>query len=244
MPGQALPGRALPGRDGTVTARRVICWRHGRTAHNHSGIWQGQLDIPLDNVGLDQAARAAEAIAGSLEPGEPLGVVSSDLVRASATAEALAALAGLSVQLDPRLREIDAGCWQGLTRAQIAEAGMGADLESWLNDGDVRAGGGERRGEVAARGAAAVTDHAAALDGGTLVVVSHGGILRGTILDLLGLPLRYWRVFGVLGNAHWAKLAPAPPTWRLGVYNQAATPAGSRFGAAPRRGGKLTEPQR
>jgi probable phosphoglycerate mutase len=227
-----------------VTAQRVVCWRHGRTAHNHGGIWQGQLDIPLDEVGSAQASRAAEVISGSLSPGAPLAVVSSDLVRASATAEALAALAGLPVRLEPRLREIDAGRWQGLTRAQIAEAGMGTDLQAWLTGDDVRVGGGERRSEVAARGAAAVVEHAAALTGGTLVVVAHGGVLRGAILDLLGLPMQHWRAFGVLGNAHWAELVPGHSAWRLVAYNQAATPIGNRFEAAPRLGGRLAEPHR
>ena len=33
-----------------MTARRVVLWRHGRTAHNHGGIWQGQLDTALDEL--------------------------------------------------------------------------------------------------------------------------------------------------------------------------------------------------
>jgi probable phosphoglycerate mutase len=229
-----------------VTARRVVCWRHGRTAHNHGGVWQGQLDTPLDEVGYQQAVDAAGAIVAGLTPGEPLAIVSSDLMRAGATAEALATQTGVPVRFDPRLREIDAGRWEGLTRAEIVEAGMGDELAAWLRGDDVRIGGGERRSEVAARGAAAVREHAAAdeIDGGTLVVVAHGGLLRGAILEVLGLPGQRWDILGGLGNAHWAELLPGPAGWRLSAYNVRATPTANRFGVPPWVGDRLAEPQR
>ena len=229
-----------------MTARRVVCWRHGRTAHNHGGVWQGQLDTPLDEVGLQQAVDAAGAIVAGLTLGEPLAIVSSDLVRAGATAAALSTQTGVQVQFDPRLREIDAGRWEGLTRAEIVEAGMDEELAAWLRGDDVRIGGGERRSEVAARGAAAVREHASAhdIDGGTLVVVAHGGLLRGTILEVLGLPGQRWDILGGLGNAHWAELLPGPAGWRLSAYNVRATPTANRFGVPPRVGDRLAEPQR
>jgi probable phosphoglycerate mutase len=227
-----------------MTAARVVCWRHGRTAHNHGGVWQGQLDIPLDDVGRGQADGAAGAIADSLALGEPLSIVSSDLVRAGATAAALAAVTAVEVRLDRRLREINAGRWQGMTRAEIVEAGMGDDLAAWQRGDDVRVGGGERRSEVARRGAAALREHAEALDAGTLVVVAHGGLLRGSILDVLGLPGERWDVLGGLGNAHWAELVPDRATWRLRAYNVRATPIANRFGAAPQVRDRLVEPQR
>jgi broad specificity phosphatase PhoE len=227
-----------------VTAARVICWRHGRTAHNHGGIWQGQLDVPLDDVGREQAEDAAAALSASLTPGEPLMIVSSDLARASATAAALGTLTGVEVRLDRRLREIDAGRWEGLTRAEIVEAGMGDDLSAWRRGDDVRIGGGERRSEVARRGAAALRQHAEALHGGTLVVVAHGGLLRGSILDVLDLPGQRWDLLGGLGNGHWAELHPGRPSWRLHAYNVRATPIANRFGGAPQAGGRLAEPRR
>lgn len=236
-----------------MTAALVVCWRHGRTAHNHGGIWQGQLDVPLDDVGRGQAEDAAAAISSGRTPGEPLAIVSSDLVRASATAAALGGLADVEVRLDPRLREIDAGRWQGLTRPEIIDAGMGDDLAAWQRGDDVRIGGGERRSEVARRGAAAVREHAETLHGGTLVVVAHGGLLRGSILDLLGMSGQRWDLLGVLGNAHWAELLPGRPAWRLQSYNvQAtnlqvtnlqATPRGNRFGGPPQVGDRLAEPR-
>lgn len=227
-----------------MTAARVLCWRHGRTAHNHGGIWQGQLDIPLDDIGRQQVADAAETLAAFLPPGEPLAIVSSDLVRAAATADTLAALTGVTVRHDERLREIDAGRWQGLTRAQIVEAGMGEELSAWRRGDDVRIGGGERRSEVAERGYRSVTEHVGALDGGTLVVAAHGGLLRGTVLRMLGLPGDRWDLLGVLGNAHWADLASGAVGWRLDAYNVPATPTANRFGLPPPPRDRLAEPRR
>lgn len=209
-----------------MTARRVVVVRHGRTAHNQNGIWQGQLDVPLDDVGVLQAKAAAPVLAAEVLDGAPVAVVSSDLSRAAGTAAAVADVLGVPVTLDERLRETYAGRWQGLTRAQIAAAGWGGEFESWRRGDDVPAGGGERRTEVGARGAAAIRDHAAALDGGTLVVVAHGGLLRVAILTLLGLdPARWGMLLGGLGNCEWARLAPGEPSWRMLGYALHARPA-------------------
>lgn len=209
---------------------RVLLWRHGRTAFNHGHRWQGQRDIPLDEVGQEQAARAARALAKSVD-GVPLRLVSSDLGRARATADALATLVGADVVTDPRLREIDAGDWEGLTRDEISAAGMDAELEAWARGEDVRIGRtGERRSEVGRRGATAVAEHVLAVpEGGTLVVASHGGVLRGAVLGLLGLDPSTWNTFGPLGNCHWAELMAGTRregasketamTWRLFAYN-------------------------
>lgn len=202
-----------------MTAGRVVLWRHARTAHNAQGIWQGQLDIALDDVGRVEAKAAAAALMATEFPdGAPAAIVSSDLSRATETAAALAELSGLPVTTDPRLREIHAGRWQGMTRPQIVAAGMGDDLAAWQRGEDVRLGGGERRSEVGRRGAEAVREHAAAMEGGTLVVVAHGGLLRGTILTLLGLDPSRWQLLGRLGNCEWARLEPDEPDWRLLAY--------------------------
>ncbi len=222
---------------------RVLLWRHGRTAFNDGKRWQGQLDVELDDEGRGQAARAADVLARRLEG--PVRLVTSDLRRAIETAAALTALIGVEPLPDKRLREIDAGDWEGLTRDEIRAAGMGADLDAWARGEDVRIGRtGECRSEVGLRGAAAIAEHVAAtLEGGTLVVAAHGGLLRGSILALLGLDPAQWNTFGALGNCHWAELhagarrvpphpdvPPDPsgvlPVWRLLAYNLSAPAAG------------------
>ncbi len=123
--------------------RRLVLWRHGRTTWNAEHRFQGQTDVPLDEVGVDQARRAAMELA-TLEPSV---IVSSDLIRARDTAAQLAALTGLEVGLDERLRETFAGDWQGLTREEI-RARYGSELDQWAAGSDLRPGGGERRTEV------------------------------------------------------------------------------------------------
>jgi broad specificity phosphatase PhoE len=194
-----------------VSAARVVVLRHGRTGHNLRHLWQGQLDIPLDEAG----ARQARAVGRVLAALEPAAVVSSDLIRASATAEIVAAAAGLPVTLDKRLREVNAGRWQGLDRDEITAAGDGEVLAAWRRGEDVPLGGAERPSELGRRGAEALLEHAAALDGGTLVVVAHGALLRVAVLTVLGLEQPRWTLLAGLGNCGWGVVQPAEPTWRL-----------------------------
>lgn len=207
-----------------MTADRVVLLRHGRTPENDRGVWQGQLDTELDEVGRDQARAAARVLAAALAPFDPVRLVASSLKRARVTAQYLADQAGLPVAEDDRLREVDVGRWQGLTRDEIAAAGMAEELVAWLNDEDVRAGGGELRSDLGRRGAAAVAEHAAAQDGGALVVASHGALIRGATLTLLGLDSGGWRLLAGIGNCHWVELEPAEPHWRLVAYNRSVQP--------------------
>src|SRR5512141_1224314 len=101
-----------------MLSRRVVLWRHGRTAWNAETRFQGTTDVALDEVGVAQAERAARDLATLA----PYRIVSSDLERARVTAETLAAMVGLTVETDPALRETYAGTWQGLTRDEIVAA--------------------------------------------------------------------------------------------------------------------------
>jgi glucosyl-3-phosphoglycerate phosphatase len=211
--------------------RRIAFWRHGQTQWNVDSRFQGMRDVGLDEVGLAQAQAAAPALAAL----QPDLIVSSDLSRAARTAEALAALTSLPVALDPDLRETDGGQWQGRTRAEIIEAD-GDLFRAWVAGHDVRPPGGESRDEVVARVLAAVHRHLADVPrGGTMVVVSHGGSIRGGIGGLLGLAPEQWTALGVISNCAFSVLSqlelPASPggepavVWRLEEYNVAASPA-------------------
>jgi probable phosphoglycerate mutase len=203
-----------------MSARRVLLLRHGRTGWNAEQRFQGQTDIPLDDVGLGQAKRSADSVADLLESdGGPIRIISSDLSRALRTAEAVGARLGVSVALDARLREVYAGEWEGLLRSEI-QAAWPADFDAWgRGDGDVRLGGGETRTEAAARASEAIMEADQDMDGGTLICVSHGGALRGAIFVLLGLPGWPWNAVGGLRNAHWAELQNLARGWRLSCYN-------------------------
>ncbi len=203
--------------------RRVVLWRHGRTAWNTEGRFQGQLDVELDQVGVEQARRAATLLAGL----PPAMVLSSDLSRARATVEPLVGLTGLTATFDAGLRETHGGEWQGLTGAQMAAGADLAAFDAWRQGADLPAGRtGERRSEVGARAAAVVRRALQALGPGeVLVVVTHGGTARSVIGTLIGLPVEHWDVFGGLANCSWSVLEETSDgAWRLAEHNAGTLP--------------------
>ncbi len=204
--------------------RRIVLWRHGRTAWNAERRFQGQSDIELDEEGRAQAQRAANLLV-HLTPNR---IVSSDLSRAFATAQALAALTGLEVVADPRLRETFAGEWEGLRRPELL-ADYGDELARWASDSYARPGGGETRVEVAERMVEAIDAYVSELPArGTLIVATHGGSARAAIGALLELPPENWGCLGVLSNCAWSILTENTtghgPAWRLQEYNAGSLP--------------------
>ncbi|MGW1464166.1 histidine phosphatase family protein [Streptomyces sp. NPDC001493] len=205
---------------GSGRGRRVVLWRHGQTAWNLERRFQGTTDIELTGTGVAQARRAARLLA-SLKPD---AVVASDLRRAAATAAELSAVTGLTVTHDTGLRETYAGEWQGLTHEEIIGR-YGEQYAAWKRGEPVRRGGGELETEVADRAAPVVLDHADRLpDGGTLVVVSHGGTIRTTIGRLLGLEAHHWEGLGGLSNCCWSVLGEGARGWRLLEHNAGTLP--------------------
>jgi len=90
---------------------------------------------------------------------------------------------GLDVTIDDDLQELDFGVVENMTLDQLHAAGLTLDYTSW--DRPVAAGG-ESRADIAARTARAMRRIAGL--GGTQVVVTHGGVFRAALVDLLGLP--------------------------------------------------------
>jgi glucosyl-3-phosphoglycerate phosphatase len=193
---------------------RLVIWRHGRTEWNAAGRFQGQLDPPLDDEGRRQAALVAPFLAAGLPAGGTV-VVSSDLSRAVETAGALTAVLGVPLRTDPRLREHGLGCWEGLTRDEVAER-YPEQYADWLAGRPVRGRDGEEAAEVARRALAALADLPEAP---VAVVVSHGGTAGRLLEALLGLGPDHRRVFGPLGNCSWSDLVFQAPRWRLVRHN-------------------------
>ncbi len=148
---------------------------------------------------------------------EPSVVVSSDLARARDTAGAL----GLPVTLDPRLRELHLGAWQGLTSAEAA-ARFPEEHAAWRAGVDVPRGGGETYAQAGLRAAECVLELLPQT--GTLLAVTHGGTARAAVAALLGLPTSDW--LSPLGNARWSVLVEARRGWRLEKHDHGALPVG------------------
>lgn len=200
-----------------MTARRLIVWRHGRTAWNAENRFQGQADIPLDELGLAQA----EAAAAVLEAYRPAALISSDLSRAAQTAKALAARTGLEISYDQDLREIDVGSWAGLLASEIRERFPELSARVRAFDPDVRRGGdGETLREVADRaekGFRRAID--AVSDGETVVVASHGLATRIGIGQFVGLGPPHWEALGALHNCAWVVVVPGRNGWQIEGWN-------------------------
>jgi broad specificity phosphatase PhoE len=209
-------------------ARRLVVVRHGETVDNAAGVWQGLKDSELSPVGLAQADKAAPVVAAY----QPEVLVTSDLARARVTAERVAEAAGMPLRLDPRLREIDVGRWQGVTTAEVRN--RDPELLAAMGRGeDVRRGyTGETVAELASRVRAALDDVIAELSPGRVaVVVCHGVAARAGVASLVGLDqMQAQQVLWGLDNCHWAVLAeaslvsgaPVPARWRIDAWNLAA----------------------
>jgi probable phosphoglycerate mutase len=195
---------------------RLIVWRHGNTDWNAGHRVQGQTDVPLNDLGRQQAVDAAELLVKF----RPDVIVASDLRRAADTAAALAALTGLTVRHDERLRERYFGAWQGLTMSEVAET-RPDEYARWTAGADVVGGEVESLDDLGKRVAEALRDAAElARPGGTVVVATHGGAARQGVGHLLGWPTEQLRTLRALQNCHWVELThDATRGWQVAAYN-------------------------
>jgi broad specificity phosphatase PhoE len=165
--------------------RTLVLVRHGETAWNREGRFQGHTDIPLSEAGRAQA----HALRARLEAGhahllddERTAVLTSDLRRAHETAEIVFGGAGRTLHVRRELREFCYGVFEGHTRSEIDERFPGA-MAAWLRgDPGFAVEGGESRAAVHARTHGAVRTFLAESDHPHVVVVAHGGVLRQLLL--------------------------------------------------------------
>lgn len=162
--------------------RTLVLVRHGETAWNREGRFQGHRDVPLSELGRAQAralrVRVEVPAHAHLFDDAHTAVVTSDLRRAHETAEIAFGGAGRTLHVRRDLREFSYGVFEGLTRPEIDERFPGA-MEAWLRGDQAAAiAGGESRAAVHARVHAAVRATLAERSQRTIVVVAHGGVMR------------------------------------------------------------------
>lgn len=187
--------------------RRLVLLRHGLTSWNAERRFQGQADIDLTEVGHVQAKAVAESMAGY----DPVALWSSDLARARQTAAYVAEATGLTPALDPRLREIDVGRFEGLSHERAVERYGAGPWDFSQYGGESAASAGERMAEVITQAAAALPP------GGAGVIVAHGAVIRHGVLKFLGWPAEQVSTIGPLDNCAWVELVHAVGTWQPGV---------------------------
>lgn len=173
-------------------ARQLLLVRHGEVEGSEPGVLLGSTDLPLSEVGRFQSRLLRRVLpsAGSAD------FLSSPLSRARETAEIVTAGIGARLRLDPDLREIDFGEWEGRTYDEV-EAIAPSLAAEWR---ELREGFAFPQGEslsdfhsriirVAGRSAAAAAD--------TTVIFTHGGVVRALLCHFLGLPFRDYLIFEI-----------------------------------------------
>lgn len=170
----------------------TITWiRHGQSQWNAENLWQGHTESPLSEKGIQQA----EALGRRLR-GEKLyhfdKVYSSDLGRALQTARM--ALPQADITVDPRLREVNFGVFEGKNMEKL-EAAEREELSGWWRSPyeTTLRGGGESMADLRAR----VDAWRAELVGVTRIAVfTHGGVIRDAL----------WRETSAPREAAWSFL--------------------------------------
>jgi probable phosphoglycerate mutase len=162
--------------------RTLLLVRHGETEWNKEGRFQGQRDIPLSDLGREQAralrARLEGAAHAHLFDAAHTAVLSSDLRRAHETAEIAFGIPGRTLHVHRDLRERHFGVFEGLTRHEIDERYPGVIAEWARGDRSRPIEGGESRAAVLARAHAAVSGFLAEVPHPCVVIVAHGGVMH------------------------------------------------------------------
>jgi broad specificity phosphatase PhoE len=162
----------------------IFLVRHGETAANRARLALGRADPPLTDRGREQAAALAMRFAGS----GVTRVLSSPLARARATADAIAAALGVTVEEDVRLVELDYGEWDERSFAEFPPD----DLVRWRTDASFAPPGGESLLAVGARVASICEELVA---GDPVVTVSHVSPIKAAVLWAMDAdPLLAWRM--------------------------------------------------
>ena len=147
--------------------------RHGETMWNREKRLQGHIDIGLNDVGHQQAAR----LANSLVDKKISAIISSDLSRAIDTAKPIALHHQLELNLDPALRERHYGVMQGLSHQEIAEHHP-ENHQAWKKrDVHFQPENGESLAQFNDRVVTAIASWAKKYAGQEIAIVAHGGVL-------------------------------------------------------------------
>ena len=158
-----------------MTTTRVLVLRHGQSEGNVARVWTSTLEgYPLTDRGREQAREAGARL---VDRGVT-AVYASRLPRARQTAEELAAVLGLPVSVLDGVHELDVGIHEGQHDDNVGPVALEV-FSRWWRDEDLSAGfpGGETGAAIVARMRSALDHVADRHEGGTVVVVSHGGAM-------------------------------------------------------------------
>ena len=173
-------------------ATTILLVRHGQTEWNRVERFRGQIDIELNSTGQEQARRAAQRIYSYWAP---MAILSSPMKRATQTANAIAKLFDLPVQVQQGLIDINYGDWQGLTPEEVSEK-WPIQLANWYKMPEKAViPGGKDLAQVQDRAMTALSAIIKEYAEQTVVLVSHTVVNRLILLGILGLGIdRFWQL--------------------------------------------------
>jgi broad specificity phosphatase PhoE len=165
--------------------------RHGQTTWNKEEIFRGRTDIPLDETGRRQAELAGEYLKGM----EIDGIYSSPLSRAWETAQKIAQLHHLKVQLLQGILDMSFGKWEGQSHQDIQKNDK-ETYRMWREEPHlVRLPGGERLDDVRARAMASLEEVIRKHQEKAIILVSHRVVCKVLICAILGLDnSHFWQI--------------------------------------------------
>ncbi len=180
----------MPANDGRPAELRppivtVVLVRHGRSTANTAGILAGRTPgVTLDEYGQNQASAISDRLAGTRFD----RLISSPLERCRQTLAPFSASSGLQVEIDDRFAEVDYGDWTGRLLKDLGSEPLWRTVQQHPSAAVFP--DGEGLAEVSARAAAAIRDvRASSEHDQTVLVCSHGDVIKSILADALGMHL-------------------------------------------------------
>ena len=181
----------------------LVLVRHGQTVWHAENRYAGRSDVALTARGVEQAAQ----LAVWAQTAGLAAVWSSTLSRARITAAACSEAAGLPLEVDARLCELDFGEGEGLTSAEMTERFPDARAAFLADPVAHHLPGGEDPVAAADRFTEALDEIAEKHPDGRVLVVAHSSAIRLALCRLIGVPLaEYRRLFPTLRNCALTEL--------------------------------------
>jgi alpha-ribazole phosphatase len=186
----------------------LLLIRHGEPAAWAQKVCHGTLDVPLSDEGVNQARRVAD----HLRDARLEAVYASPLDRAVATASVVAGSHGLAPVLREDLAEIDFGAFEGRPFDEIA-ASHPDEYAQWMREpASIRFPGGESFDDLRGRAVSEVTRIRREHESGSVAVVTHGGVIRAVLAEVLGVEsgmiFRIGQSWGGLSLVEWVGEEP------------------------------------
>ncbi|MEY3220460.1 MAG: hypothetical protein RIT27_1817 [Pseudomonadota bacterium] len=179
-----------------MSETRIFLVRHGETAWNLEGRMQGHLDVPLTEIGIEQAKAAAEELSGiSFD-----GFYCSDLQRAFQTAQQISSKIKQPPQALFELRERNLGILQGFTRNEAIEHYPDV-VDAYLNNPDFVIPKGESSRDFMQRCITIINQLAKQHLNQNILMVTHGGFVGNVLKYVLEIPISAPRRFKVLNTS-------------------------------------------